>query len=454
VSTRLVLVAGLVAWTACAVIVWLGAAPLGHDEAQYAIAAKDVIVGNPPRWFYLSKGMNAVALPGALAGGSERALRVVPLVLGIVFALAVAHLAWRTVGARAAAWVVCVLAGMRAFTTQSSELLSDLPAATFLVLGTTPLVCEALREDGPRWRVMVAAPMFAAAFYLRYASCVPIAIAGLVVVAVGWRGVAKRPMPIVATGVLFLVLLVPHFLSAIDAIGSPFGILLESQAVTEQWFGQGLLEYVTVNPFVFYGLLAPVVLIAGLLSLRRGVDRRAIALWVIAIASIIGIGLTTHARARYIIYPLALLAILGTAEILRRLDALAPKIRRIVGPVLGVAVAVTWILVMRAQMRIADHRRTTMAATVSASRAIREDVAGRRCRVLAAHNTQLEHYTGCWGNMDIGLPGVSSDPRVYVVDDRSKHWAAVWRPDLASLPGKPVVVLEGPAVTVYRLDPE
>ncbi|HEY5933681.1 MAG TPA: glycosyltransferase family 39 protein [Kofleriaceae bacterium] len=452
--TRLVLIAGLVAWTACAVILWLGAAPLGHDEAQYAIAAQDLIAGTPPRWFYLSKGMNVVALPGALAGGSERALRVVPLVLAIVFALAVAHLAWRTVGARAAAWVVCVLAGMRAFTTQSSELLSDLPAATFLVLGTTPLVCEVLREDGPRWRVIIVGPLFAAAFYLRYASCVPIAIAGLVVVGVGWRGIARRPLPIVATGALFLGLLVPHFLAAMDAIGSPFGILLESQAVTEQWVGQGLLEYVTVNPLVFYGLLAPVVLIAGLLSLRRGADRRAIALWLIGVASIVGIGLTTHARARYIFYPLALLAILGTAEILRRLDALAPHIRRIVGPVLAAAVAVTWILVVRVQMRIPDHRRTTMAATLSASRVIRDDVAGRRCRVLAAHNTQLEHYTGCWGNMDADLTGVASNLRVYVVDDRSKHWAAVWHPDLATLPGKRQVLLESPAVTVYRLDPE
>ena len=453
VRTRLVLIAGLVAWTACAVILWLGAAPLGHDEAQYAIAAKDVIVGNPPRWFYLSKGMDAVALPGALAGGSERALRVMPLALGIVFALAVAHLAWRTVGARAAAWVVCVLAGMRAFTAQSSELLSDLPAETFLVFGTTPLVCETLREDGPRWRVIVTAPMFAAAFYLRYASCVPIAIAGIVVVAMGWRGVAKRPLPILVTGALFLALLVPHFLAAIDTIGSPFGILLESQAVTEQWFGEGLLEYVTVNPFVFYGLLAPVVLIVGLLSLRRGAERSAIVLWLIAVASVVGIGLTTHARARYIFYPLALLSILGIAEILRRFDMLAPKLRRIVGPVLAAAVAVTWILVMRVQLRIADNRRVTMASTIAAARAITEDVAGRRCRVLGAHNTQLEHYTGCWGNMDAGLPGVSSDPRVYVVDDRSKHWAAVWHPDLATLPGKPVVILEGPTVTVYRLDP-
>ena len=455
--TRLVLIAGLLAWTVCAVILWLGAPPLGHDEAQYAIAANDLIAGNPPRWFNLSKGMNVVALPGALAGGSERALRVTPLVLGIVFALAVAHLAWRTVGAQAAAWVVCVLAGMRAFTVQSSELLSDLPAATFLVLGTTSLVCEAVREDGPRWRVIVVGQLFAAAFYLRYASCVPIAIAGLVVIGVGWRCIAKRPMPIVATGALFLALLVPHFLAAMDTIGSPFGILLESQAVTEQWAGQGLLEYVTVNPFVFYGLLAPVVLIAGLLSLRRGADRRVVALWLIAVASIVGIGLTTHARARYIFYPLALLAILGTAEILRRLEGLAPrhpKIHRVVGPVIAAALAVTWILVVRVQSRITGNRRTTMAATLAASRAIREDVAGRRCRVLAAHNTQLEHYTGCWGNMDIGLPGVSSDPRVYIVDDRSKHWAAVWHPDLATLPGKRQVILENPAVTVYRLDPD
>ena len=35
---------------------------LNHDEAQYAIAARDMFAGAEPRWFYVSYGMNAIAV--------------------------------------------------------------------------------------------------------------------------------------------------------------------------------------------------------------------------------------------------------------------------------------------------------------------------------------------------------------------------------------------------------
>ncbi|MEJ7600829.1 MAG: glycosyltransferase family 39 protein [Kofleriaceae bacterium] len=452
--TRHVLIAGLVAWVAGAVILWLGAAPLGHDEAQYAIAANDVIVGNPARWFYLSKGMNAVALPGALAGGGERALRFVPLLFGIGCVLAAAHLAWRTVGATAAAWSVCVLAATRALAVQSCDLLSDLPATMFLLLGTTLLVTELVREDGPRWRVVTAAPLFAAAFYLRYGSCVPIAVVGVVVVAAGLRAVMRRPGPMVATAVVFAALLVPHVVAAQGAIGSPLGILLESRAVTQEFVGQGLVGYVTANPFVFYGLITPAVMIVGLLSLRRGADRRAVMLWLVAVLSIIAIGLTTHARARYIFFPITLLVILGISELECRIRALAPRARRIAVALAAVVLVVTWSLLARSLAGSSDHRRRSVATTLAAARAIRLDAAGIHCRVMGAHNTQLEHYTGCWGNLEAELPAtITADARIYLVDDRAKHWSAQWRPDLAAMPGRPRPILELPDVTVYVLDP-
>ena len=453
--TRPVLIAGLVAWIAGAVILWLGAAPLGHDEAQYAISAKDVIVGNPARWFYLSKGMTLVALPGALAGGSEQALRVVPLLFGIAFVLAAAHLAWRTVGATAAAWSVCVIAGTRAMVVHSCDLLSDLPTTTFLLLGTTVLVTELSREGGPRWRMVSAAPLFGAAFYLRYGSCVPIAIVGVVVAAVCWRAVARRPGPVIATALGFVALLVPHAVGAQTSMGSPFGILLESQGVIQQFVGEGLVEYVTTNPFRFYGLLAPLVLIAGLASVRRA-DRPAVMLWLIAVVSFVVMGLLMHARARYIYFPLTLFVILGTAELAHGIARLGPRARRVAGAsAAAAALVVTWILVARSQVRAADHRRRGVAATLAAARAIQVDAAGVHCRVLGAHFTQLEYYTGCWGNVDAALPAtISPDARIYVVDDRAKHWGTLWRPDLAAMPGRPRVLLELAQVTVYVLDPD
>src|SRR5262245_20076874 len=129
---RLVFAAGLAAWIANAVAIWLSAAPLGHDEAQYAIAAKDLLTGGYERWFYLSKGMSYVALPGVLAGGSELALRFLPMLFGIGFVLGVWAVARRAFGDVTAACIVVVLASARSYVKLSAELLSDMPAAACL----------------------------------------------------------------------------------------------------------------------------------------------------------------------------------------------------------------------------------------------------------------------------------------------------------------------------------
>ncbi len=297
--TALLLAAGLVAWTASTAIVWLGGPPLGHDEAQYTLAAADLVGGEEPRWFYVSPGTSLLAVPGVVAGGGEVALRLPVFLLGIGFVLAAAAVAWRCFGAATAAWVVAVLAGMRSFTRLGAELLSDLPATALLLAGTAVIAAEATREDGPRWRTLLAAPLLAGALYLRYASCVPIAILGAAALASGARPILRRPAPVAATAALFLALLVPHARTAIEVTGSPLGILLDSKDVPHRaWIAEGLADYVTVNPFVAYGVLAPPVLIAGLLAIRRFRDRRTALLWTVAVLDIVAIGLISHAQVR------------------------------------------------------------------------------------------------------------------------------------------------------------
>src|SRR4051812_6730906 len=148
----LIALAGLVAWIANAAIAWLSAAPLGHDEAQYALAAQDWLDGAGPRWFYVSKGMSVVAAIGTTAGHGEIAVRFPAFVLGIAFLVAAGALAWRTFGAITGAWTIAVLAGLRAFAGNAAELLSDLPATAALLAGTLVLIDQVIeREDGPQW---------------------------------------------------------------------------------------------------------------------------------------------------------------------------------------------------------------------------------------------------------------------------------------------------------------
>jgi hypothetical protein len=441
--TALLLVAGLVAWTASTAIAWLAGPPLGHDEAQYTLDGKDLLEGREPRWFYLSPGTSLLAVPGILAGGGEIALRLPAFVLGIGFVLATAALAWRCFGAATAGWVVAVLAGMRSYARLGGELLSDLPATACLLAATAVLAVEVTREEGPRWRTLLAAPLLAAALYLRYGSCVPIAILGAASLGFGLRSIARRPAPVVAAAALFLLLLAPHAWRAIETTGSPLGILLDSKSVTPRdGLADGLVAYVTVNPFLAYGALAPPLLLAGLLAIARFRERRTALLWTIAVTDIVAIGLISQAQIRYIAYGTALLVVLGVDVLRRWIEARAPRARTALGAAAAVAIAASWVLVARAQLRMPARRIATTRSTLDAAAAIRADAAGAPCQLVGRDYTQLEWYSGCrsstWPWAALGRD------RIYVV---------VAPPDApGEVHGAPRVVLERGDVIVTRYD--
>src|SRR4051812_18996734 len=79
---RLVLLAGIAVWIANTLLRWRAGAPLGHDEARYALDARDVLAGHPVRFLYAGGGMTAIGIPGVLAGATEQMLRLTPALLG------------------------------------------------------------------------------------------------------------------------------------------------------------------------------------------------------------------------------------------------------------------------------------------------------------------------------------------------------------------------------------
>jgi hypothetical protein len=371
-------------------------------------------------------------------------LRLPAFVLGIGFVLAAAALAWRCFGAATAAWVAAVLAGIRSFTKLGPELLSDLPATAFLLAGTAVIAAEVMREDGPRWRTVLAAPLCAAALYLRYASCVPIAILGAAALAFGARSILRRPAPIAATAALFLLLLVPHALTAIHATGSPLGILLDSKDVPHRaWIGEGLVDYVAVNPFGTYGLLAPPVFVAGLLAASRLRDRPTALLWTIAVLDVVAIGLISHAQTRYIAYGTTLLVVLGVDLLRRQIAARPPRLRAALGAAAALAIAVMWVLVARLQLQSPARRLESTRSTLDAAAAIRADAAGAPCLVEGETYTQLEWYSGC-----------RSTSWLWDALGRKRLYGVVVPPAKpGEMHGTPRVILERRDVIVTRYDP-
>lgn len=435
-----------VAWVVVAAITWAQAAPLGHDEAQYALAGQDALAGLPHRWFYVSRGMDAISIPGLWLGGGERALRLLPMLCGLGLVGALWLAARRTVGPRSAAWGLAVVVGTRALARRSTDLLSDMPAAACLAAALAIIVDEIDRDDGPRWRLLLVAPLLAAAFYVRYGSVVPIAAIVVASLAVGARALRTRPAPALLTAALFLVLLVPHFVAAHRETGSPLGILLASRSVPHQaHIYEGLVTYVTSNPLQYYGVAAAFAMLAGLASVHRA-DRRRLLVWLVATGSLVGIGLTTHAQSRYVMLSIGLYTLLGVDWIVHRIETVIWHLRRILLVACVGLVVVAWALVASRQLGSGDYRRRSMRTTLVASSIIRGDAAGRRCEVVGYNSTQLEWYSGCRH-----VPGAATGPLVYVVRDFSPGWIRGAQPEVSSVPGTTTVLFRLPALEVVRV---
>ncbi len=447
-TARTVAVIGFALWLGGAVLMLLSQPTLGHDEAQYAIDALDTLAGAPARWFYLSPGMRALALPGVLVGG-DTALRIIPLLGGLAFLAVVLRLGTRTVGLAGAAWTLVVLAGTKTFARYSIDLLSDLPACTCMLAALAIIVDELLGDHPPRWRLLACAPLLAGAFYVRYGSVVPIAVIVLAALGFGARRVTQAPGPVVATAALFAVLVAPHLLAAYRTTGSPLGIIVASSGVPGRaYVGEGLVDYVTSNPLRTYGLLVAPVVLAGLVDLvmrREHVTRPLAFLWVVALGDIVALGLVTHARPRYIYLGLALLLLLGTAAIVRAVRGRRPLAILCIG-----VTAVVSVMTLKTQLSHGAGRRWSMRATLAASRAIRADHPSQPCHVVGNHFTQLEWYAGCSGRpIDVAATAARGEP-VYIVRDETPTWRDVGQPDTRSHPHRIVTLVPG-MVEVVRL---
>jgi hypothetical protein len=386
----------LVAWTLLVVASWWLAGPLGHDEAAYAIGGADLAGALPSPWLYRSVGMHLLALPGVLLGGGEHALRAPVLILAIVYLFAVRRVG-RVLSPATGAWAAAVVVGAHGIAWRGHELLSDLPSTTGVLMGLAVLAEELLRADGPRWRIAAAAPWLAAGFYLRYASVVPIALVlASVALVAGRRLLAPGPPARLAGFVtLFALLLVPHLVQALQLTGSPLGIIRFSSGVPRQdYFGDGLVNYLFGNPFAMYGVLATPVLLAGLVSGFRALGAAARVFWLVAVGHVVILGLMSHGQPRYIYVALSLLVVLGV-DLVRRVEA--PAWRRAASAAVAVAALGSFVGAVVA----ARHSHGWLDPIAEAGAIIRRDAAGRSCHVVSRRFTQLMWYSGC-GSADQG----------------------------------------------------
>jgi hypothetical protein len=383
-TTRRLVVAALAAWGGVAAIGLVLGPPLGHDEAAFAIVARgDQPVG---AWLYRSDGTVALARLGVALGAADWQLRLASAALGAAIVIAAFAVGRAAFTARTGAWAAALVAGAHPMALRSAQLLGDLPAAAALLGGVAVLVGELERGTGLRWRVVAAAPLLAAAFYIRYGSGPVIAVAIAAAGLVWWRAIAARPLPALAMLALLGALVIPHLVRSELATGSPLGILEVSAGMPRRaYVGEGLVTYLTSNPLQFYGVLLAPVMLAGLLGLVRTRRRAPWYLAIVALGQLVALGLNNHGQPRYVFAAAVLLAVIGV-------DAVA----RIGRPGLALAaVAAAWLGAAVTQVAVCRGTARSRAPIVRAADAIRADAGGRRCAAVAAVAPQVAWYSGC-----------------------------------------------------------
>jgi len=410
-TDRRLLLAAVIAWLVVAVLGVVLGPPLGHDEAAFAVSAR----GGGPPWVYRSAGVTEIARIGVLLGGEAWQLRIASALLGALIVVGAYAVGAATVSARTGAWAAAVIAGAHPMALRSSELIGDLPATGCILLGIAVLAGELSREDGPRWRFVLAAPAFAAAFYLRYASAPVIAIAGVAAAALWWRAILRRPLPVIVAALALAVLLLPHVLQSLAATGKLFGILqVSSKMPRRAYAGEGLVTYLAPgNPFRYYGALVAPLLVAGLAGLARPPARwrPSIFLGIVAVGQVLAIGVQSHAQPRYIFVAITLLVVLGVDAVSR----FAPRPLRVAALPL---VVLAWIGVVVTVPFYARHLSEARGPLVAAAAVVRTDAGGERCIVVAKVVTQLMWYTRCSEQRLTApekLPPWSLDRKTYVV---------------------------------------
>ncbi len=385
-SPRVLFLTALACWCACVIIGLVAGPPLTSDEAAYAMLARGVDAA----WPYRPIGFVAFAKLGVLAGDSDVAARLPCALASPLLLVAVAAL-----GRRFGAWVgplaACVLASTHTIVLRAVELLDDIPATTCLVAALVVIVDELDRDEGPRYRLVAAAPLLAAAFYLRYGTIPVIALVAAAALVLWWQAVRARPGPVIATAAVLAVLLVPFAIDSYAVTGSVGGILVMAGDVSGRLYvGEGLPHYWGNNPFRMYGVAITPVMVAGLVAIVRPPPRRRAAWFIaiVAIGEVVALGMTSHASTRFVFLPMALMSVLGVDMLERVLRG-----RWRAGAVAAVLVACGAMIAAAVPLDRTITRH--LASTVAAARAIRADAAGRPCTVIARATPQVMWYSGC-----------------------------------------------------------
>lgn len=382
----------------------VGGETLGHDESAYAVKALSWLDESPDTGWSLHRApaLSVYAYAVLGLGGDEPWLRSLGLVSLAGLAAATWWLGSRMFDRRAGALASLVVLASPSMLRRATEFLTDIPSAALLVV-VMALVWQEFerRGDGPGYGLLWALPVAWAAFYVRYQSILALGLIGLTMLLLWWPRIRSKPGPVLAFAGLGLAGLVPHAVHATVETGSPIGILtFTSDVAGRRYLGEGLVDYAVLLGWPLAGLLGLPLVVFFLWwlvsSWRDGAGRRAgLFLAVPAIGQVVALGLVSHGEARFVFFPLALIAVGAVAGALKVSEAWTASVRR------GVRFALLTLLMGSIALSVASARRTIENRILSeqpvqlSAEVVRDRSGSRDCGVLTSYEPQVTFYSGC-----------------------------------------------------------
>lgn len=394
---RTLLVAVALAFLA-PVLVAIGAGvALGYDEAVYAQLARHWLTGAPADGWDLHRppGLSVLGLvPQALSPGTEWSGRLIGAVAGVGVVVA-GWWAARSAGSRPAGLIAAVaLAAAAPLQVESASFLTDVPSTLVLVV-ITVVAWRNIGGTAPIGRSFAWLGALAGlAFYLRYGVLVELAgLAAASALVAPRRMLAAWPWVLAAVGI-FAVALVPHVAIAMAETGTPWGVLASAGRAAGGGDGVPLLSYLAWFPTRLIGPFGAALALVGIVAAIRRARRSAVArfIGVAALVPVLVLGTIVHAEARYLLFPMILLVILGAAEVARHLERRALRLALVgVGVAALVFGAATTTIEVRVRAESFDWKRDAgrgIGAVAGPPRA-------PDCSILTADVPIMSWYSGC-----------------------------------------------------------
>jgi 4-amino-4-deoxy-L-arabinose transferase-like glycosyltransferase len=387
-------------------------APLGHDEAVYALRSRDLTSGIDPAPFYWA-AYRAPGLPIALSPlyfvrATEPYLRSVVSAFGVLLVVTTWWTGRSMFGRRAALIAAAGIAISPVVIGTSTQVWPDVPGAALGMLVLSFYAWTLSTGTVTRYAVVVIPVVTGLATLTRFGAPLPIAV-GLIVLSLWrWRVAVKHwkvlsVTAVVTTAVVVAILMVPGVAAWLQgsepkaAIAPLSAIRLLQQKSDFPWT-KGFVDYwnlrMTVIGGAVVGLAIATGLLAGLLgTVKRRISVGAFAATVILVILTAGlIGITLHGEPRYLApaYPWLWIAA-GSG-----LGFLASSWDRTTGFAIGafilMVVVVTGVPSSRAQSEFNLAKFQEIKMTGTRIEKLSDDFA---CSVLTSYAPQIGWYSKC-----------------------------------------------------------